>query len=165
MRDVEGLFCCRQFVLFFCFFLFFSLSLVPVQVALGIFFPFVFFFSPRGRGVFVGGGVCNDRDLGPGLEAGPRLDKRGSPRGLLQKLVVSWSLLVVCGCWYQNGAALFQFSFVVVLSGASCSISVVVLFVWLELPYKRCFACVSSSAVVSCCGFVVEWKPVVERII
>ena len=108
---------------------------------------------------------CNDRDLGPGLEAGPRLDKRGSPRGLLQKLVVSWSLLVVCGCWYQNGAALFQFSFVVVLSGASCSISVVVLFVWLELPYKRCFACVSSSAVVSCCGFVVEWKPVVERII
>ena len=91
--------------------------------------------------------MCNDRGLGPGLEAGPRLDKRGSPRGLLQ-LVVSWSLLVVCGCWYQNGAALFQFSFVVVLSGASCSISVVVLCVWLELPYKRCFACVSSPVVV-----------------
>ena len=26
---------------------------------------------------------CNDRSLGPGSEAGPRLDKRGSPRGLL----------------------------------------------------------------------------------
>ena len=26
---------------------------------------------------------CNDRGLGPGLEAGPRLDKRGSPRGLV----------------------------------------------------------------------------------
>ena len=61
---------------------FFFLSFVPVQVALGISFPFVFFFSPRGRGVFVGGGVCNDRGLGPGLEAGPSLDKRGSPRGL-----------------------------------------------------------------------------------
>ena len=57
---------------------------------------FCFFFSPRGRGVFVGGGVCNDRDLGPGLEAGPRLDKRGSPRGLLQKLV---DQLVVVTCW------------------------------------------------------------------
>ena len=46
--------------------------------------PFLlFFFSPRGHGVFVGGGVCNDRGLGPGLEAGPRLDKRGSPRGLV----------------------------------------------------------------------------------
>ena len=98
--------------------------------------------------------TCNDRGLGPGLEAGPRLDKRGSPRGLLQsvsQLVVSWSLLVVCGCWYQNGAALFQFSFVVVLSGASCSISVVVLSVWLELPYKRCFACGSSPVVVVLC--------------
>ena len=105
-----------------------------------------FFFSPRGRDVFVGGGVCNDRGLGPGLEAGPRLDKRGSPRGLVK--LVGWSLLVVCGCWSQNGAALFQFSFVVVLSGASCSISVVVLCVWLELPYKRCFACVSSPVVV-----------------
>ena len=59
---------------------------MPVQVALGISFPF-FFFSPRGHGVFVGGGVCNDRGLGLGLEAGPRLDKRGSPRGLLQLLV------------------------------------------------------------------------------
>ena len=27
--------------------------------------------------------MCNDRGLGPGSEAGPRLDKRGSPRGLL----------------------------------------------------------------------------------
>ena len=42
VRNVEGLFCCRQFVLFCCFFLF-SLSLVPVEVALGISFPFVFF--------------------------------------------------------------------------------------------------------------------------
>ena len=30
--------------------------------------------------------ACNDRGLGPGLEAGPRLDKRGSPRGLLQSV-------------------------------------------------------------------------------
>ena len=67
---------------------------------------------------------CNDHGLGRGLEAGPRIDKRGSPRGLVLS-VVSWLLLVVCGCWYQNGAALFQFSFVVVLSGASCSSSVV----------------------------------------
>ena len=50
----------------FCFVVsfFFFLSLVPVQVALCISFPF--FFSPRGRGVFVGEGVCNDRGLGPG---------------------------------------------------------------------------------------------------
>ena len=40
--------------------------------------------------------LCNDRGLGPGLEAGPRLDKRGSPRGLVK--LVCWSLLVVCGC-------------------------------------------------------------------
>ena len=40
--------------------------------------------------------MCNDRDLGPGLKAGPRLDKRGSPRGLLQKLV---DQLVVVTCW------------------------------------------------------------------
>ena len=43
---------------------------------------FCFFFSPRGRGVFVGG-VCNDHGLGPGLEASPMLGKRGSPRGLV----------------------------------------------------------------------------------
>ena len=76
--------------LFCCFFLFlFFLSLVPVQVALGISFPFVSFsfFSPRGRGAFVGGGACNDRGLGPGLEAGPRIDKRGSPRGLVLSVV------------------------------------------------------------------------------
>ena len=40
---------------------------------------------------------CNGRGLGPGLEAGSRLYKRGSPRGLVS--LVSWSLLVVCGCW------------------------------------------------------------------
>ena len=106
---------------------------------------------------------CNDRGLGPGLEAGPSLDKRSSPRGLelsVSQSVVSWSLLVVCGCWSQNGAALFRFSFVVVLSGASCSISVVVLCVWLESPYKRCFACGSSPVVV-----VLVWcsKQIVKR--
>ena len=37
--------------------------------------------------------MCNDCGLGPGSEAGPRLDKRGSPRGLLQLV----SLLVVVG--------------------------------------------------------------------
>ena len=38
--------------------------------------------------------MCNDRGLGPGLEAGPWLDKRGSPRGLVSQFV---SLLVVVG--------------------------------------------------------------------
>ena len=100
VRAVEGLFCCRRFVLFCCFFLFLFFSLACVSASCSwhlLSFCCCFFFSPRGRGVFVGGGVCNDHGLGPGLEAGPRLDKRGSPRGLLQ-LVVSWSLLVVCGC-------------------------------------------------------------------
>ena len=40
--------------------------------------------------------MCNDRGLGPGLEASPRLDKRGSPRGLLQ--LVS-QLVVVGSLW------------------------------------------------------------------
>ena len=66
--------------------------------------------------------------------AGPRLDKRGSPHGLGK--LVSWSLLLVG-----------SFA-VVVWSGASCSSSVIVLCVWLKLPYKRCFACVSSPVVV-----------------
>ena len=35
---------------------------------------------------------CNDRGLGPGSEAGPRLDKRGSPRGLGQ--LVSFFVVV-----------------------------------------------------------------------
>ena len=97
--------------------------------------------------------MCNGRGLGPGLEVGPRLEKPGSPRGLL---VLS---LVVHGCWSQNGAVLFQFSFaIVVLSGASCSSSVVVLFVWLELPYKRCFARVSSLAVVVVVVLCLSWK-------
>ena len=98
---------------------------------------------------------CNDRGLGPGLEAGPRVDKRGSPRGLV--LLVSWSLLIVCGCWFQNGAAFFQFSFVVVLSGAGCSRSVVVLCVWLELPMLRLRFKSGSGC---CCGFVFELKAV-----
>ena len=38
--------------------------------------------------------------------------------------------------------------FLLLLSGASCSSSVVVLCVWLELPYKGCFACTSSPVVV-----------------
>ena len=77
VRAVEGLFC-RQFA-FFCSFFFFSL--VPVQAALGI--SFLSFFSLRGRGVFVGEGACNGCGLGPWLEASPRLEKRGSPRGLV----------------------------------------------------------------------------------
>ena len=69
------------FVLLFLSF-FFSLACASASCSWHL-LSFFFFFSPRGRGVFVGGGVCNDRGLGPGLEAGPRLDKRGSPRGLV----------------------------------------------------------------------------------
>ena len=91
--------------------------------------------------------------MGPGLEDGPRLDKRGSPRGL-----VSWWLLVVCGCWSQNGAGLFQFSFVVVVvpSGASCSSSVVVFCVWLESPFKRSWVLRLRLQYSGSCGLVFE---------
>ena len=41
--------------------------------------------------------TCNDRGLGPRSEPGPRLDKRGSPRGLLQS--VSCQLVVVGSLW------------------------------------------------------------------
>ena len=61
---------------------------------------------------------CDGRGLGPRLEAGPRLKKCGSPRGVVRR---SWSVLLVG-----------SFA-VVVWSGASCSSSVVVLCVWLEL--------------------------------
>ena len=91
----------------FCFvvsFFFFSLACASASCAWHL-LSFCFFFSPRGRGVFVGGGVCNDRDLGPGLEAGPRLDKRGSPRGLLQELVSS---LVVVGSFVVVGIRMEQ---------------------------------------------------------
>ena len=69
MRAVEGLFLpTSSFVLLFISFF----SLVPVQVALGISFPF-FFLSPRGCGVFVGWGLCNGGGFGPGLEMAPGL--------------------------------------------------------------------------------------------
>ena len=84
--------------------------------------------------MFVGGGICNGRGLGPGLEAGPSLEKRGSPRGLLQ--LASWSLLVVCGCWSQNGAALFQFILLLSWVEQVVPAQLFVLYVWLELPYK-----------------------------
>ena len=36
--------------------------------------------------------LCNGRGLGHGLEAGPMLDKRGSPRGLVYLVSRGWSL-------------------------------------------------------------------------
>ena len=77
-------FCCRQFVLFCCFSLFFLSRLCQCKLLLAS--PFLLFFFSRHEDVaslFMDRGVCNDRGLGPGSEAGPRLDKRGSPRGVL----------------------------------------------------------------------------------
>ena len=72
---------CLQIVLFCCLFsLFFTCASASCSWHLVSIFSF---FPPRGRGVFVGGGVCNGCGLGPGLETGSRLEKRGSPRGLV----------------------------------------------------------------------------------
>ena len=74
----------------------------------------------------------------------------GSPYGLVYLVVVGslWS-------WVSVWSSLVPVSFaVVILSGASCSSSVFVFCVWLELPYERYCACVSSPVVV----FVVVFK-------
>ena len=79
---------------FFCFVVsfFFSLSRL-CQCKLRLASPtsfLLFFFLATRTWRLCWRGVCNDRGLGPGLEAGPRLDKRGSPRGLV-KLVTARS--------------------------------------------------------------------------
>ena len=52
------------------FFFFFSLACASASCSWHL-LSFCFFFSPRGRDVFVGGGVCNDRGLGPGQRPAP----------------------------------------------------------------------------------------------
>ena len=160
VHAVEGLFFADNLFTFVVSFFFFFSRLCQCKLLLASPFLSFFFFLPRGRGIFVGGGVCNGRGLGPRLEAGPRLDKRDSPRVVSNRC---WSLLLVGSLLLLSGVEQnVPAQLLCCASGWSCLISVASLaspVQWLLLWFCfRAESCESVEERKSCVCLELKWE-------